>query len=82
MAVVKRTGLSSPADILERVLDSGIVIDAAVRLNLTELELSATKSQIVVHSLEVASGGTVAISRKNPCGDHAPGELPAETRQA
>jgi hypothetical protein len=47
MAVVKRAGFSSPADILERVLDKGIIMDAAIRLNLDEC---AMRSRMVVHS--------------------------------
>ena len=40
------------ADILERVLDKGVVIDAWVRISLVGIELLAIEARVVVASVE------------------------------
>jgi len=59
--VLQRSGsaLSSPkstnlGDILERVLDTGIVIAGDIRVNLLDIELLTIKLRLVVASLETA----------------------------
>jgi gas vesicle structural protein len=50
---VERTGAgSSLIDVLDRVLDKGIVIDAYVRVSLVGIELVSVDARIVVASVE------------------------------
>lgn len=53
MAVVERTaGGSSLIDVLDRVLDKGIVIDAWVRISLVGIDLITVEARVVVASIE------------------------------
>jgi len=53
MAVVERTaGGSSLIDVLDRVLDKGIVIDAWVRVSLVGIDLITVEARVVVASIE------------------------------
>jgi len=47
-------GQTSLGDILERVLDSGIVIAGDIRVNLLDIELLTIKLRLVIASLETA----------------------------
>ena len=51
MPVERTSGTSSLLDILDRVLDKGIVIDAWVRLSLVGIELVTLEARVVVASL-------------------------------
>lgn len=46
------TGGASLAEVLDRVLDKGIVIDAWVRISLVGIELIAIEARIVIASVE------------------------------
>jgi hypothetical protein len=46
------TGGSSLAEVLDRVLDKGIVIDAFVRVSLVGIELIAIEARVVIASVE------------------------------
>ena len=64
MAVERAAGGSSLIDVLDRVLDKGIVIDAWVRVSLVGIDLdygrSARGRRVYRHVFEVLrSGGTV-----------------------
>lgn len=48
---VERTG-ASVAEVLDRVLDKGIVIDAWLRVSLVGIELVTIEARVVVASLE------------------------------
>nr|WP_234816214.1 gas vesicle protein [Mycolicibacterium agri] len=48
------SGGTNLADILERVLDTGIVIAGDIRVNLLDIELLTIKLRLVVASLETA----------------------------
>jgi len=48
---IERTGTSSLIDVLDRVLDKGIVIDAWVRLSLVGIDLITVEARIVVASI-------------------------------
>jgi len=48
---IERTGTSSLIDVLDRVLDKGIVIDAWVRLSLMGIDLITVEARIVVASI-------------------------------
>lgn len=52
MAVEKTIASSSLSDVVDRVLDKGVVIDAWVRLSLVGIELLALEARVVVASVE------------------------------
>jgi gas vesicle structural protein len=53
VAVVERTaGGSSLIDVLDRVLDKGIVIDAWVRVSLVGIDLITVEARVVVASID------------------------------
>jgi gas vesicle structural protein len=52
MAVERAAAGSSLIDILDRVLDKGIVIDAYVRVSLVGIDLVSVEARIVVASVE------------------------------
>jgi hypothetical protein len=52
MAVERAPAGSSLIDILDRVLDKGIVIDAYVRVSLVGIDLVSVEARIIVASVE------------------------------
>jgi hypothetical protein len=53
MAVVERSpGGSSLIDVLDRVLDKGIIIDAWVRISLVGIDLITVEARVVVASID------------------------------
>ncbi len=52
MAVEKTIGSSSIVEVVDRVLDKGVVIDAFVRVSLVGIELIAIEARVVVASVE------------------------------
>lgn len=52
MAVERATGGSSLIDVLDRVLDKGIVIDAWVRVSLVGIDLLTVEARVVVASID------------------------------
>ncbi|MEW6574573.1 MAG: gas vesicle structural protein GvpA [Bacillota bacterium] len=52
MAVQKSVDTSSLAEVIDRILDKGIVIDAWVRVSLVGIELLAIEARIVIASVE------------------------------
>lgn len=52
MAVEKVNSSSSLAEVVDRILDKGIVIDAWVRISLVGIELIAIEARIVIASVE------------------------------
>ena len=52
MAVERMAAGSSLVDVLDRVLDKGIVIDAYVRVTLVGIDLIGVEARIVVASVE------------------------------
>ena len=69
MAIERASGGSSLIDVLDRVLDKGIVIDAWVRVSLVGIDLVTVEARIVVASIDTylkyseAVGITSPISR-------------------
>jgi hypothetical protein len=72
MAVERAEARASLIDVLDRVLDKGIVIDAWVRVSLAGIDLITVKARVVVASIETylkyseelaltASGSTNAV---------------------
>jgi hypothetical protein len=52
MAVEKAIGSSSLVEVIDRILDKGIVIDAFVRVSLVGIELLAIEARVVAASIE------------------------------
>ena len=69
MAVERAPGGTSLIDVLDRVLDKGIVIDAWVRISLVGIDLITIAARVVVASIETdwkyaaAVGLPPAVSR-------------------
>ncbi|PKO21431.1 MAG: gas vesicle synthesis protein GvpA [Chloroflexi bacterium HGW-Chloroflexi-1] len=52
MAVEKAIGSTSLAEVIDRILDKGIVVDAWVRLSVVGIEILALEARVVVASVE------------------------------
>jgi hypothetical protein len=69
MAVERAAGGTSLIDVLDRVLDKGIVIDAWVRVSLVGIDLITVEARVVVASIDTylkyadAIGGAASASR-------------------
>ncbi len=75
MAVERAPSGSSLIDILDRVLDKGIVIDAWVRVSLVGIDLVTVEARIVVASIETYLKYSEAVGITAPVG--RPRELAA-----
>src|SRR5690348_7202155 len=69
MPVERTTGGSSLIDVLDRVLDKGIVIDAWVRVSLVGIDLITVEARVVVASIDTylkyseAVGSVASVSK-------------------
>ncbi|MDE5105420.1 MAG: gas vesicle structural protein GvpA [Trichodesmium sp. St19_bin2] len=52
MAVEKVNSSSSLAEVIDRILDKGVVVDAWVRISLVGIELLTIEARIVIASVE------------------------------
>lgn len=52
MFINERTGIGNFVDVIDRVLDRGIVIDAWMRVSLTGIDLMTIETRVVVASIE------------------------------
>jgi len=52
MAVEKSMSSSSLVEVIDRILDKGVVIDAWVRVSLVGIELLAIEARVVIASVE------------------------------
>ena len=74
MAVERAPGGTSLIDVLDRVLDKGIVIDAWVRISLVGIDLITVEARVVVASIDTylkyadAVGLTGIVSRPQLAG--------------
>jgi hypothetical protein len=50
--VTTSTGGSSLADVIDRILDKGIVVDAWVKVSLVGIELLSIEARVVIASVE------------------------------
>ena len=66
MAVERSPSGSSLIDVLDRVLDKGIVIDAWVRVSLVGIDLVTVEARIVVASIETYLKYSEAIGLSTP----------------
>ena len=84
MAVERTPSGSSLIDVLDRVLDKGIVIDAWVRVSLVGIDLVTVEARIVVASIDTylkyseAVGITAPVSRPRELGTGSTGEAEIE----
>ena len=62
MAIEKATASSSLAEVIDRILDKGVVIDAFVRISLVGIELLSIEIRAVVASVETWLKYAEAIS--------------------
>ena len=81
MAVERVSGGSSLIDVLDRVLDKGIVIDAWVRISLVGIDLITVEARVVVASIDTylkyadAVGLTGLVARPTAIEEEEPLEL-------
>ena len=84
MPVERTTGGTSLIDVLDRVLDKGIVIDAWVRVSLVGIDLITVEARVVVASIDTylkyseAVGQVASASRPMAVDGRAQESLAAE----
>src|SRR2546423_351617 len=66
MPVERAAGGSSLIDVLDRVLDKGIVIDAWVRISLVGIDLITVEARVVVASIETYIRYSEAVTQIAP----------------
>src|SRR5687768_5191231 len=76
MAVERASGGTSLIDVLDRVLDKGIVIDAWVRVSLVGIDLITVEARVVVASIDTylrysEAVGQAATASRPTLGSHA-----------
>ncbi|MFC0471384.1 gas vesicle structural protein GvpA [Halalkalibacter kiskunsagensis] len=52
MSITKSTDSSSLAEVIDRILDKGIVIDAFVRVSLVGIEILTVEARVVIASVD------------------------------
>ncbi len=76
MAVERQQGGTSLIDVLDRVLDKGIVIDAWVRVSLVGIDLITVEARVVVASIDTYLKYSEAVGQVGPM-SRPQGELTA-----
>src|SRR5262245_43062205 len=66
---IERAGGTSLVDVLDRVLDKGIIIDATVRVSLVGFEIITVEARVIVASIDTFLDYAAAV-----------GQLPAVSR--
>ena len=66
MAVERASGTTSLIDVLDRVLDKGIVIDAWVRVSLVGIDLITVEARVVVASIDTYLKYSEAVGQVSP----------------
>ena len=66
MAVERAAGGTSLIDVLDRVLDKGIVIDAWVRVSLVGIDLITVEARVVVASIDTYLKYSEAVGQVSP----------------
>jgi len=66
MAVERAAGGTSLIDVLDRVLDKGIVIDAWVRVSLVGIDLITVEARVVVASIDTYLKYSEAVGQVGP----------------
>src|SRR4026207_1709330 len=78
MAVERAAGGSSLIDVLDRVLDKGIVIDAWVRVSLVGIDLITVEARVVVASIDTYLKYSEAVGAGTPVAEPATGRTAHE----
>src|SRR5512144_3199162 len=76
MPVERSSGTTSLIDVLDRVLDKGIVIDAWVRVSLVGIDLITVEARVVVASIDTYLKYSEAVGQVAPVSRPA-AELPS-----
>lgn len=79
MAVERTPGGTSLIDVLDRVLDKGIVIDAWVRVSLVGIDLLTVEARVVVASIDTYLKYSEAVGRTPTVG--RPGHEPKSAEE-
>jgi gas vesicle structural protein len=79
MAVERAPGGTSLIDVLDRVLDKGIVIDAWVRISLVGIDLITVEARVVVASIDTYLRYAEAMGITAPVARPPLGPAPRET---
>jgi hypothetical protein len=66
MPVERTSGATSLIDVLDRVLDKGIVIDAWVRVSLVGIDLITVEARVVVASIDTYLKYSEAVGQMAP----------------
>jgi hypothetical protein len=66
MPIERASGGSSLVDVLDRVLDKGIVIDAWVRVSLVGIDLITVEARVVVASIDTYLKYAEAVGASRP----------------
>ena len=77
MAVERAAGGTSLIDVLDRVLDKGIVIDAWVRVSLVGIDLITVEARVVVASIDTYLKYSEAVGQVSPVSRPQQAELTA-----
>ena len=77
MAVERVSGGTSLIDVLDRVLDKGIVIDAWVRVSLVGIDLITVEARVVVASIDTYLKYSEAVGQVAPVSRPHQAELTA-----
>jgi hypothetical protein len=80
MPVERTSGGTSLIDVLDRVLDKGIVIDAWVRVSLVGIDLITVEARVVVASIDTYLKYSEAVGTVAPVAK--PGAVDAGTHEA
>ena len=82
MAVERQQGGTSLIDVLDRVLDKGIVIDAWVRVSLVGIDLITVEARVVVASIDTYLKYSEAVGQVAASRAHRASERPRRERRA
>ncbi len=77
MALERVSCSSSLIDLLDRILDKGLVVDAGARILLAGIDLAASEARVVVDSMDVAGFGGITDRSSTPA-HHVNGPILAE----
>jgi hypothetical protein len=82
MQIERSPGTSNVIDVLDRVLDKGIVIDAWGRLSAVGIELVTIEARIVVASISTYVGYSSVLAELSNQQQRSPPELRPATRRS
>jgi gas vesicle structural protein len=81
MPVERSVGGTSLIDVLDRVLDKGIVIDAWVRVSLVGIDLITVEARIVVASIDTYLKYSEAVGQVSPVSKPVPSMEASRSQQ-